>query len=73
MYSTPYGFNNIYKNVNNSVLLERVERILRKGTTTVGLRTKTHVVLAADRRATAGHYVAHKRTKKIIKITDYIS
>ncbi len=41
------------------------------GTTTVGLRTDSYVILAADRRATAGYYVAHKRAKKIIRITDY--
>ncbi len=46
-----------------------VEKALH-GTTTVGLRTDRFVVLAADRRATSGYYVAHKRTRKIIPITD---
>ncbi len=41
-------------------------------TTTVGARFKDFVILAADRRATAGYYVAHKRTKKIIKVTNYM-
>ncbi|ABM81388.1 archaeal proteasome endopeptidase complex subunit beta [Hyperthermus butylicus] len=44
-----------------------------KGTTTVGIVFRDFVVLAADRRATAGYFVAHKRTKKIIKITDYMA
>jgi len=44
-----------------------------KGTTTVGLRTDQLVVLAADRRATSGYYVAHKRTRKIIPIADYMA
>ncbi len=52
----------------------RVEDIARRtGTTTVGLRFADFVVLAADRRATAGYYVAHKRTRKIIKIADYMA
>lgn len=40
------------------------------GTTTVGLIARDAVVLAADRRATAGTFIAHKRTKKILKIGD---
>ncbi len=40
------------------------------GTTTVGIVTREAVVLAADRRATAGTYIAHRRTKKIIKVGD---
>ena len=43
------------------------------GTTTVGVRLREYVVLGADRRATTGYYVAHKRTKKIIKVTDYMA
>ncbi len=51
-----------------------IEEVLKKtGTTTVGLRFRDFVVLAADRRATAGYYVAHKRTRKIIKISDYMA
>ncbi len=40
-------------------------------TTTVGLIVGDYVVLAADKRATAGSLIAHKRVKKIHKITDY--
>ncbi|AWR94601.1 archaeal proteasome endopeptidase complex subunit beta [Acidianus brierleyi] len=43
-----------------------------KGTTTVGLVTKTAVVLAADRRASAGSFVANKMVRKILYITDKI-
>lgn len=42
---------------------------LQKGTTTVGIVCKDCVVLAADKRATAG-FVVNKRTQKIHKITD---
>ena len=44
-----------------------------KGTTTVGLKVSGAVVLAADRRATSGYYVAHKRTRKIIPVADYMA
>lgn len=57
------------------ILNENIEAALEralKGTTTVGLKTKHFVVLAADRRATSGYYVAHKRTRKIIQVTDYM-
>ncbi len=42
-------------------------------TTTVGLVVGDHVVLAADKRATAGTLIAHKRVKKILKISDYMA
>ena len=51
---------------------ETLQRLL-KGTTTVGIRLSDFVVLAADRRATAVYFVAHKRTRKIVKITDYMA
>lgn len=41
------------------------------GTTTVGLVTKTAAVVAADRRASSGTYVAHKAVKKIVKVADH--
>jgi len=45
-------------------------REVETGTTTLGLACKDGVVLAADRRATAGTMIAHKRTKKVYKIDD---
>lgn len=42
-----------------------------KGTTTVGIAFKDFVVLAADRRATSGHFIAHKRAEKIHRIDDH--
>lgn len=44
------------------------EKKLQKGTTTVGIVCKDGVVLAADKRATAG-FVVNKRTQKIHNIT----
>ncbi len=43
------------------------------GTTTVGLRVKDGVVLAADKRASQGYYIAHKRVKKIVAIDDRLA
>jgi len=40
------------------------------GTTTVGLIAGDYVILAADKRATAGTLIASRRVKKIVKITD---
>ena len=42
---------------------------VQKGTTTVGIVCKDGIVLAADKRATAG-FVVNKHTQKIHKITD---
>jgi proteasome beta subunit len=38
----------------------------------VGIRSSKAVVLAADKRATAGNIIVHKAVKKIIKINDYM-
>ncbi len=48
--------------------MERHE--IETGTTTLGLACKDGTVLAADRRATAGTMIAHKRTRKVYKIDD---
>jgi proteasome beta subunit len=42
----------------------------KTGTTTVGIVTKDAVVLGADKRATAGHYIAEKDVTKVIPIND---
>lgn len=41
---------------------------LLKGTTTIGLVCKDGVVLATERRATAGNLIANKMTQKLFKI-----
>jgi proteasome beta subunit len=46
-------------------------KVLASGTTTVGLVAGDYVVLAADKRATAGFMIASRRVKKIVKLTDY--
>jgi proteasome beta subunit len=47
------------------------ERLL-KGTTTIGLVAKDGVVLATERRATAGTLIANKSTNKLFKIDQNI-
>lgn len=47
-----------------------MENQLKTGTTTVGLLCKDCVVLAADRRATAGTFISNKKYTKIVEISD---
>jgi len=47
--------------------------ILKTGTTTLGIVCKEGIVLAADKRATAGTFVVGKKTEKIHPITDNIA
>ncbi len=48
------------------------EKNNNKGTTTLGLVCEDGVVLATEKRATKGHMISHKDTKKLFKITDNI-
>jgi proteasome beta subunit len=48
------------------------EQELLKGTTTIGIVCKDGVVLATERRATAGNVIANKMTQKLFKIDDNI-
>jgi len=43
-----------------------------KGTTTIGLTCRDGIVIAADRRASWGSFVASKRAKKIFNINDVV-
>lgn len=47
-----------------------MEDMLKTGTTTVGLVCKDGIVLAADKRATAGNMIVDKRADKVHIITD---
>jgi len=47
------------------------ERLL-KGTTTIGMVCKDGVVLATERRATAGNLISNKQTQKLFKIDQNI-
>ncbi len=44
-----------------------------KGTTTVGMIGRDFVVLATDRRATSGYFIASKRARKIAEIDRHVA
>lgn len=46
------------------------ENKLESGTTTIGLLCSDGVILATDRRATMGSFIAHKAAKKLFRIDD---
>jgi len=50
-----------------------MEDIKKTGTTTLGILCKDGVVLAADRRATAGNIIMSKRFRKIMQIDDNVA
>jgi len=52
---------------------DTVNRLVSKGTTTIGVVCKDGVILASDTRVTMGFYVAHKHGKKIYKIDDHLA
>jgi proteasome beta subunit len=55
----------------HAVSAEDKDRLL-KGTTTIGMVLKDGVVLATERRATAGTMIANKQTQKLFKIDQNI-
>ena len=46
--------------------------LMKTGTTTLAIKCKDGVVLAADKRATAGNFIANKKVKKVFAVTDKI-
>jgi len=54
-------------------LRENAPENVLKGTTTVALTCKDGVVLATDKRATMGFYIASKTAKKLYKIDDHVA
>ena len=54
-------------------LTEQFRVEVLRGTTAVGVVCKDGVILATDRRVTAGFFIAHKKGRKILKIDDNIA
>ena len=50
--------------------MESKENYLKTGTTTVGILCKDAVILAADRRATAGSLIADKNIEKVLPVNE---
>ena len=51
---------------------ELKQQVLKTGTTILGIVCKDGVIMASDRRATAGNLIMSKNTKKAVKINDYL-
>jgi len=49
-----------------------VDRLVLKGTTTIGVVCKDGTILASDTRATMGFYISNKNTRKIYRIDDHL-
>ena len=48
------------------------KEVKKTGTTTVGIVCKDGIILAADKRSTAG-YIANKKVLKVVNITDHVA
>jgi len=59
--------------IENSTMEKMKVEAKKTGTTTVGIVCKDGVVLASDRRATMGYYIASKDIDKIYPISDTIA
>ncbi|MFH1972594.1 MAG: proteasome subunit beta [archaeon] len=44
----------------------------KKGTTTLGIVCKDGIIMAADRRVSAGYLIANKRVKKVLPISEHM-
>lgn len=50
------------------------EKNLKKtGTTTITIFCKDGIIMAADKRATAGHFIANKKVEKVYPISEFIA
>ncbi len=54
-------------------MLGEIQDKVYKGTTTVGLVCRDGVVMATERRATMGNFIASRRAKKIYRIADRVA
>jgi proteasome beta subunit len=46
---------------------------MKTGTTTITIKCKDGIIMAADKRATAGHFIANKKVEKVYPISDHIA
>ncbi len=57
----------------NESILQQKMQALKTGTTTVGLACSDGVILASDRRATMGYFIASKDVQKVFQIDEKIA
>jgi proteasome beta subunit len=50
-----------------------MEHKVQHGTTTIGIICKDGVILAADKRASAGHLIANKKADKVHQVADFMA
>jgi proteasome beta subunit len=62
-----------FRRKNKMMNNDAVDRLVLKGTTTIGIVCKDGIILASDTRVTMGFYVAHKHGKKIYKIDNHLA
>lgn len=53
--------------------METNDKLIKTGTTTVGIVCKDGIVIAADKRSSAGYMVANRKQKKLVIINDKIA
>jgi proteasome beta subunit len=49
------------------------QKSIKTGTTTLGIVCKDGIILAADKRATAGNFIANKTTEKVFPVADNVA
>ena len=54
-------------------MTEQKDVSIKTGTTTLGIVCKDGVVLAADKRATAGNFIANKKTEKVFPVAKNVA
>lgn len=52
---------------------KKIDDLVLKGTTTIGIVCQDGVVLATDTRVTMGYFVAHRHGKKVYPIDDHLA
>ena len=55
------------------VLMSQNAKSMDTGTTTVGLLGEDYVLLAADRRASIGKFIASHDVDKVVSLTDHMA
>jgi proteasome beta subunit len=52
---------------------KKIENMVLKGTTTIGIVCRDGIVLATDTRVTMGYFIAHKHGKKVYRLDDHLA
>ncbi len=52
---------------------QNIKQLQKTGTTTISIVCKDGIIMAADKRATAGNFIAVKNVDKVIKINDNLA